>query len=270
MRDALDRGARRLILGIGGSATNDAGIGMARALGARFLDASGEAVEPNGSGLIGLDAMDLTGLHPGLREATVLVACDVDNPLFGPSGAAYVYAPQKGADAVMVKQLDEGLRNFDRVVRKTTGRSVASCSGAGAAGGMGAGLLVFAGARLVSGFELVFNELGLDSIMEGIDLVLSGEGRIDEQTMRGKVLSGIARHAFQRGVPLVALCGQYRGDLSLLHEAGVSAVFGVNHGDPEQADALQYAAANVTDVSEQAIRLWLRSENMTDRRRQCP
>jgi glycerate kinase len=207
VRAALDEGLRRLVLGIGGSATNDGGAGLARALGVRLLDGSGRELPEGGAALARLARIDLAGLDPRLRDAEVLVACDVDNPLTGRRGASAVYGPQKGATPQVVAELDAALAHYAEVATAATGRDVAARPGAGAAGGLGAGLLFFTPARLRPGVELVLEATGFDGLVAGAALVLTGEGRTDAQTAMGKAPVGVAAAARRHGVPVVCLSG---------------------------------------------------------------
>ena len=207
IKGALDEGLTRLIIGIGGSATNDGGTGLARALGARFLDAEGQELPPGGAALARLARIDLSGLDPRLATMAILVACDVDNPLTGPRGASAVYGPQKGATPEMVKELDAALERFAQVATATTGRHVASLSGAGAAGGLGAGLLFFTPAQLRPGVEIVLEATGFEARVQHADLVITGEGRTDAQTAMGKAPVGVAAVAKRWDVPVLCLSG---------------------------------------------------------------
>ncbi|BDG08231.1 glycerate kinase [Anaeromyxobacter paludicola] len=207
VKAALDAGLRKLVVGIGGSATNDGGTGLARALGARFLDASGAELPEGGAALARLDRIDLAGLDPRLASAELLVACDVDNPLIGPRGASAVYGPQKGATPEMVAELDAALGRYAEVARAATGRDVAGLPGAGAAGGLGAGLLWFTPARLRPGVEIVLEATGFEALVQGADLVVTGEGRTDFQTAMGKAPVGVAAVAARHGVPVICLSG---------------------------------------------------------------
>ncbi len=207
IKAALDAGLRRLVVGIGGSATNDGGTGMARALGVRFLDAAGRDLAEGGGALAQLARIDHSGLDPRLQEASILVACDVDNPLCGPRGASAVYGPQKGATPEMVAELDAALEVFARVAALVTGRDVALSPGAGAAGGLGAGLLFFTPASLRPGVSIVLETTGFEALMGGTDLVLTGEGRTDFQTAMGKAPVGVAAVARRHGIPVICLSG---------------------------------------------------------------
>ncbi|WP_257304954.1 glycerate kinase [Geothrix campi] len=207
MKAALDAGLRKLVIGIGGSATNDGGTGMARALGVRFLDAEGRDLLEGGAALARLARIDLSGLDPRLAQASVLVACDVDNPLCGPRGASAVYGPQKGATPAMVQELDAALGVFASVATAATGREVALLPGAGAAGGLGAGLLFFTPASLRPGVAIVLETTGFEALVQGADLVITGEGRTDFQTAMGKAPVGVAAVAKRHGVPVICIAG---------------------------------------------------------------
>lgn len=225
--DALQRGVRRLLIGIGGSATHDGGMGLAAALGVTLLDANGEVVPPVGRNLARVARYRLPDPLPW-QGVSVEVACDVTNPLLGPEGAAAVYAPQKGADAAAVQALEAGLRQLDMVWQQQVGRSLVEVPGAGAAGGVGAGLMAWLDAQLGSGIELVMREAGFEAALAGADLVLTGEGRLDGQTLAGKVIQGVCERAAQWGVPVAALCGAIdltpaqQRDLGLTHAQAIT------------------------------------------------
>ncbi len=207
IRDALDRSAERLLIGIGGSATNDGGAGMASALGVRFTDRRGAELSHGGAALAELDHVDLSGLDPRLKDVEVVVANDVDNPLLGENGASAVYGPQKGATPDVVRELDAALSHFADVVESAVGRRLRDESGAGAAGGLGFGLMAFCGARLQPGVDLALDALDADSVLEGASLVITAEGMVDSQTLAGKLPVGVARRARRHGVPVVAVGG---------------------------------------------------------------
>lgn len=227
MKAVLDKGLRKMIIGIGGSATNDGGAGMAQALGARLLDSQGQELQPGGAALIHLAAIDLTGLDPRLAETSIMVACDVDNPLCGLRGASAVYGPQKGATPKMVSQLDEALANFACIAQQATGKDVADCSGAGAAGGLGAGLLFFTNARLRPGVEIVLEATGFTELAAQASLIITGEGRTDFQTAFGKAPVGVAKTAKQYGVPVVCLSGGLGEGADAVLNQGIDAVMSV-------------------------------------------
>lgn len=212
VRAALDTGIARLVLAVGGSATTDGGTGLAGALGVRFLDRSGAELPPGGAALRELARVDTAGLDPRIGQVDVVVACDVDNPLTGPTGAAHVYGPQKGASGRDVALLDAGLRRLAEVVRRDLDVDVEQAPGAGAAGGVGAGALAFLHARLTPGIDLLLDLVRFDESLLGIDLVVTGEGSLDLQSLSGKVPLGVARRAHARGVPVVVLAGRVELD----------------------------------------------------------
>ena len=225
LRDALDRGCTKVILGIGGSATNDGGIGLAAALGVRFLDECGEAVEPTGGGLAYLHAIDRSGLDPRLVTCNLLVACDVDNPLCGLQGASVIFGPQKGADFATVALLDRNLSRYADLLLSETGREVRDVPGTGAAGGLAASLLAFAQPVLVPGIQLLLDAVHFDDLLSSTDLVITGEGRLDGQSLRGKAPIGVAERAKRAGVPVVALVGVVGEGYEAVRDHGISAVF---------------------------------------------
>ena len=222
IKEALDKGYSRIIVGLGGSATNDAGAGMAAALGARFLDAQGRPLQEGGAALAQLARIDLSQLHPALESAQVIGATDVTNPLCGPTGASAVYGPQKGATPEMVIRLDQALSNFARVAQEELGRNVSEQPGAGAAGGLGAGLMAFAKAELRSGIDMVCQLLEFDRHLEGADLVITGEGRADVSTTYNKAPVGVARKAEAHGVPTVVLAGSLGKGHEELYQHGIA------------------------------------------------
>lgn len=242
---ALDAGARRFIIGIGGSASTDGGAGMAQALGARLLDAHGTPIGPGGAALAALARIDIAGLDARLQDCHVEVACDVDNPLIGPSGTAAVFGPQKGATAAMVRQLDANLRHYADVVQRDLGMRLHALPGGGAAGGLGAGLLAFLGAQLRPGVEVVAQALGLEALIAQADLVITGEGRIDSQSLRGKTPVGVARLAQRHGIPVIAIAGSLGNGAEQLHAEGIASMLSVVPGACTLEQALADAARNV-------------------------
>ena len=245
IRAALDAGARRFILGIGGSATNDGGAGMVQALGARLLDAQGHELGPGGGALADLDRIDVSALDPRLKACRIEVACDVDNPLTGARGASAVFGPQKGASAEMVQALDANLARLARLVERDLGVAVDTVPGAGAAGGMGAAMLAFFGATLKPGIEIVTAAVDLDTHVRDADLVITGEGRIDFQTVHGKTPIGVARVAKRHGKPVIGIAGSLGADVGVVHAHGIDAVFSVLGKPCTLDEALRDAAANV-------------------------
>ena len=205
--DALRKGCRRFLVCIGGSATNDAGTGMLEALGYRLFNSAGTELNGCGENLIKIKDVDSSAAMPELKESEFIVACDVDSPLYGPNGAAYVFAPQKGADAAMVEDLDRGLRHFADIMQKCAGLDVADMPGAGAAGGLGAAFIAFLNAKLKRGADMVLDAVSLDEHIRNADLVITGEGKIDSQTMSGKLPAAVAERAAAQNVPVVAICG---------------------------------------------------------------
>jgi len=254
IRAALDAGARRIVVGIGGSATNDGGVGMARALGYRFLDAEGREIEPTGGDLERLEQIDDSERDPRLDEVELEVACDVTNPLIGPRGASAVYGPQKGADEAMVARLDRNLARLATIIEHDLGRSIAGLPGSGAAGGLGGGLVAFAQGRLRPGIDLVIEAVGLGDRLRGADLCLTAEGAIDAQTAQGKTISGVARTAQALGVPVIALGGAVDPDARPLLDQGVAAYFSLCPRPLTLEEAVADAAALLEAIAEQAFR----------------
>jgi len=244
VRAALDRGVRSLILAIGGSATNDAGAGLAQALGVRLLDADGRDLPDGGAALARLDRIDVSDADPRLASLTIRVACDVDNPLCGPVGASAVYGPQKGATPAMVAELDAALAHFADVVRRDLGRDIADVPGAGAAGGLGGGLLAFTDAELRRGVRIVIDETRLADAVARADLVVTGEGRVDGQTRHGKAPFGVAEVARAAGVPVVAVAGCLGDGVDELHDVFDVIVPVLDRLDPP-ASVLAAGARNV-------------------------
>ncbi len=257
IRAALDRGAGRLILGIGGSATVDGGAGMAQALGVRLLGAEGQPLGRGGGALERLDIIDLSGRDPRVADVTCEVACDVDNPLVGPRGAARVYAPQKGATPQMVESLEANLSRLADVIQRDLDVQVRDLPGAGAAGGLGAGLVAFLGAELRPGVELVIEAVHLDEALAGADLVLVGEGQLDGQTAFGKVPVGVARGAAKQGIPVVELAGALGAGWASVLGEGITACFAIADGPMDRETSYARASELLTRTAEQATRLFL-------------
>lgn len=228
MAHALSRGAKRLVLGLGGSATNDGGCGAAAALGAEFLDAEGRAFVPTGGTLTQIAHIRMKGLRETLAGAEVTVMCDIDNPLCGPAGAAAVFGPQKGADAAMVARMDAGLRHLAEMLEKDVGMEVLTLAGGGSAGGFGAGAAAFFGGQLRMGIDVVLDLTDFDRKCRGASLVITGEGHLDSQSLRGKTVVGVARRARALGVPAAALVGGCETALDAVYAEGVSGVFPIH------------------------------------------
>ncbi len=240
--DALQKGAKEIILGIGGSATNDAGIGMASALGFRFLDENNAVLEPKGENLIHIKTIDSSGVNPLLKNVVVKVACDVTNPLYGKNGAAYIYASQKGASNEDIEALDNGLRNYSKIIQRHFGIDLQQIEGAGAAGGMGAGSMVFLNAQLTSGIDLIKELADFDTNIKGADWVITGEGKLDDQTLSGKTISGVIKSAKAQNVPVAALCGSVNISVNAQKELGLNYAVSIVKGisDLEEAIASSY------------------------------
>lgn len=249
IRDALDRGARRIVLGIGGSATNDAGIGMAAALGYRFRDPAGAELRPVGRNLVRLDTIDDRGVAPELAAVGVVVAADVRNPLHGEHGAAWVFARQKGADDDAIRLLDQGLVNFARVVGQKWGLDLERIPGAGAAGALGGGAIAFLGASLRSGVELMIELTGLEAHIAQADLVITGEGRLDEQTLTGKVVAGVAGVAGRHRKNLAAICGSSSLPAARLRSLGIHHLEAILNEGRSLDDAMAHAFGYVEEAA---------------------
>lgn len=261
IKDALNRGCRRFVIGLGGSATNDAGLGMLQALGFRFRDRYGnelgKAQPMCGQQLSEIAFIDSSTALPALREARFTAACDVCNPFFGPEGAACVFAPQKGADPEMVAALDKGLQHLAQVIRQTTGRDIATLPGAGAAGGMGGTLSALLNAELKPGIDLLLDLTDFDKLIEGADLIITGEGKSDRQTVMGKVPSGILKRARRQGIPVILVSGSIE-DADILNQAGFRAAFSITPAPMSLEEAMRPSTAcrNIMQTVGQICRIW--------------
>lgn len=239
---ALDAGAERLVIGIGGSATNDGGAGMIQALGGRLLDESGREIGPGGGALSQLASIDVSGLDPRIYHVKLEVACDVDNPLTGPRGASSVFGPQKGATADMVNALDQHLTHFADVAEKALGTTFRETEGAGAAGGLGWSLLAFLQAELKRGIDIVLEAVDFENEVQDADLVITGEGRIDSQTIYGKTPIGVAKAAKSYDVPVIGIAGSISRDSDTVYQHGIDALFSIVPGAVPLEDAFEHAA----------------------------
>lgn len=255
IRHALSLNVKRILIGIGGSATNDGGMGVAQALGARFLDARGSEISSGGGLLKKLNRIEMSGLDPRLKHVKVEVACDVDNPLTGLHGAAKVYAPQKGATVAMVRELDAGLSHFAAIVKRDVGLDIATVPGSGAAGGLGGGLMAFLRGKLRPGIDVVIDSVKLVQRIKGCDLVITGEGRMDHQTAFGKTPHGVARVAKQAGLPVIAICGSLGKDPQIVHTIGIDAFFSALEEPVEEEDLPKRGPAMLENCAEQVGRL---------------
>lgn len=252
---ALKLGVRKIMIGIGGSATNDGGTGMAAALGVKFLDAKGRPLKGCGANLSKIESIDVSGINPLLKKVSVEVACDVDNPLTGPKGAARVYGPQKGASPEMVKQLDEGLRNLAAVIKRDLGIAILRVPGSGAAGGLGGGLMAFLDGQLRPGVDIVIDSVKLARKIKNCDLVITGEGRMDYQTASGKTPAGVARTAKEFGIPVIAICGCLGKNPQVVNTIGIDAFFATQEENLAEEDIPKRGPQMLVNCSEQVGRL---------------
>ena len=252
---AVEQGCTDILLGLGGSATNDGGCGCAAALGTRFFDAAGNSFVPVGGTLADIAHIDVRERCRLLENVRVTVMCDVENPLFGPNGAAWVFGPQKGADDAMAARLDDGLRHLDAAFQQDLGLHLADLPGAGAAGGMGAGSIAFLGGTLRSGIEAVLDAVDFDRRLDGADLVITGEGRIDAQSVQGKVISGIARRTAPRNIPLVAIVGGIGPGAEAAYRLGLTAMFSINRAAESFAESAPRSAENYRRTLADLLRL---------------
>ncbi|WP_186579631.1 glycerate kinase [Aquibacillus kalidii] len=250
IKHALDAGFRKFIIGLGGSATNDAGIGMLQALGVRFLTKQGDPIPEGVLGLNELATIDENSLDKRLLDSTFTIASDVTNVLCGPKGASAVFGPQKGATPEMVKKLDRALTQFAEVVTKQKGLDIKNIAGGGAAGGMGAGLIAFLHATVQSGINVIIEATGIDSVINGADLVITGEGKLDEQTLSGKVIAGITQISNKYRVPTIALCGGVNMELEHIKQLGLMAAFSIVPGPCSLQQAIDHAPSWITNRTE--------------------
>ena len=254
MLAAVRSGAKRIIVGLGGSATNDAGAGLLQALGVRLLDKNGNDLAHGGAALANLTTIDISTMDPALKNVAITAACDVTNPLTGPTGASAVFGPQKGASKDDVATLDAALAHFAQVIDSQLGVAVNDVPGAGAAGGIGAALKGFLNAEFRPGIAIVIEQSGLDAAAQWADVVFTGEGSIDFQTKFGKTPAGVAETAKRHGKPVIAVAGHIGTGIDELHEVGIDAVFGIAPGAASLSELLADAAANVTRTTEQVVR----------------
>jgi len=259
MMDAINKGVSHIILGLGGSATLDGGAGMAQALGIRFLDKKGCELKELGAGgmLNKVASIDMSGMDSRMKKAKVTVASDVENPLCGKKGAAYVFGPQKGATPVMVKNLDKNLKHFAGIIKKELRKDVMKLKGAGAAGGLGAGLVAFTGAKLKSGVDIVVEATGLEKHLKGADLCITGEGRVDFQTAFGKTPSGVAKAARKQKVQTIAIGGALTDDARGVFEHGIDGLASACARDMSLQEAMSNSRAHLANSAERVIRLVL-------------
>jgi len=253
--EAIKQGAKKVVFALGGSATNDMACGLLCAMGMKFYDKDKKAFIPTGGTLCDIADYDTVDLEKNTRGVEFEVMCDIDNPLYGKNGAAYVFSPQKGADENAVIKLDEGLKHLSDLYTKKSGKDVSRLAGAGAAGGMGGGLNAFLGARLKSGIESVLDIFGFDALLNGCDMVITGEGRLDSQTLGGKVICGIAKRCKAQSVPLIAICGDTFSCPDEIYSLGVSGVFSINTSPMCFEDAVPHSARNLAAVASNIAKL---------------
>lgn len=252
--EALNEGFRNFIVGIGGSATNDAGAGMAQALGANLLDSEGRSIGSGGAALANLRSIDVSKMDPRIEGSHFMVACDVSNPLTGAEGASAVYGPQKGATPAMVAELDNALLNFADIVKKDIGKNVSGISGAGAAGGLGAGMLAFMGAELKAGVDIVLETVRLKEKLAGVDLVITGEGGMDFQTVYNKAPIGVARIAAELNIPTVAIAGLLGRNFTVVHDHGIRAATSIVDGPITLQESSERASELISNSVEESLR----------------
>ncbi|MBR6790042.1 MAG: glycerate kinase [Oscillospiraceae bacterium] len=260
IRKAVSDGCTEILLGLGGSCTNDGGCGMAAALGVRFYNKEGNAFIPAGGSLHDIVRIDLSDARQLLQNVKITAMCDIDNPLYGESGAAHVFAPQKGADEAAVRRLDDGLRHLAAVIEKDQGISVAELPGAGAAGGMGAGVVAFLGGGLRPGIEAVLDMTGFDALLDGTDLVLTGEGRIDSQSLRGKVVIGTVHRAKTKNVPVVAVVGDIGLGAEGAYDHGVTALVSISRRPIDFSVCRAWSHESLEKAMEDFCRIWKTAE----------
>ena len=257
IKDALEKGCREFIIGIGGSATNDAGIGMLSALGYVFLDENGNELEPNGENLINIRSFKDDKVMKEVSKAKFLIACDVDNPFYGSNGAAYVYGKQKGATNDIIKILDEGMINFSNVIKKIRKTDISNISGSGAAGGLGGAFTAFFNSELKPGIDIITEKIELENKINGSDYVITGEGRIDFQSAMGKTPSGVAKLAKKYGIPVIAIGGSVDDEIGNIYDCGITAAFSIIDSPMTLGEAMDTKNAQrlVEKTAEQIFRL---------------
>ena len=262
IKDALEKGCREFIIGIGGSATNDAGTGMLSALGYIFLDENGNELIPNGENLLKIKSFQDDKVMKEVSEARFLIACDVDNPFYGSNGAAYVYGRQKGASEEIIKILDEGMENFSNVIKDIKKIDISNISGAGAAGGLGGAFIAFFNSELKPGIDIITEKIELEKSIKGSDYVITGEGRIDFQTAMGKTPSGVAKLAKKYGIPVIAIGGSVDDEIGNIYECGITAAFSIIDSPMTLGEAMNTANAQrlVEKTAEQIFRVIKQSE----------
>lgn len=256
MNHAIKNGCKKLIIGLGGSCTNDGGMGMAAALGCRFYNKSGEEFVPTACEFSQISRMDLSKARKKVKGIEVIGMCDIDNPMYGENGAAYVFAPQKGADEAMVKRLDAELKALSEILYNTTGTDVSSLKGGGAAGGLGAGLAALTNATLQSGIQTLLDLAGFDEMVKDSDLIFTGEGKIDAQSLRGKVVIGVAGRAKLKKIPVIAVVGAVGEDVQDAYDLGISAIFSINQQPVSFEQSRYHSHENLAKTMDNIIRFY--------------
>ena len=263
--DAINKGAKKIIIGIGGSATNDGGVGMAQALGVRFLDSKDKEIKQHGSGgmLKKIVKIDTRETNKVLKNINIIVACDVDSPLCGRLGASYIFGPQKGATPAMVRVLDDNLKHLAKIIKQSLKKDISKLKGAGAAGGLGAGLVAFAKAKMKSGVDIVIDATNLERHMKNTNLVITGEGRVDSQTAYGKTPSGVAKSARKHGIPTLVIGGGITDDAKDIFSHGIDALESACARDMSLEDAKKHSREHLANAAERASRLVLVGKKIT-------
>ncbi|MDQ0192040.1 glycerate kinase [Paenibacillus wynnii] len=254
IKQALELGCRKLVVGIGGSATNDGGVGMAQALGVRFLDEQGEEIGFGGGELVKIRTIDISGIHPGIAHCEVIIASDVTNPLCGPEGASSVFGPQKGATPEMVELLDQGLKHLADEILIQLGIKIESTAGAGAAGGLGAGLMAFLNAGMARGIDIVLEAANFDEMVKDADLVITGEGRTDAQTAFGKTPAGVAKLAKKYNKPVICISGGITADVQALYDIGIDVIVGATQSPMSLEEAIANSPSMISHAVSSVIR----------------
>lgn len=253
--EAANHGATKIILGLGGSCTTDGGCGAAAACGVKFYDKTGNSFIPTGGTLSQIEHIDTSCLDPAIKTVDIVAMCDIENPMYGPEGAAYIFAPQKGATENEVRLLDEGLLHLANVIKQNLCADVAAIPGTGAAGAMGAGMVAFFGAQLQMGIETVLDTVHFSKITKDADLVITGEGKLDSQSLRGKVVIGVAKRAQDAGIPVIALVGGVESDISDAYKKGVTAIFPINRLPEDFSISKEKSAENLAATAQDVLRL---------------
>lgn len=252
---AAKSGVEKVVVGLGGSCTNDGGCGAAAAVGVKFLNGAGEEFVPTGGTLKDISRIDASGLHPELKNIRIVTMCDIDNPMYGETGAAYIFGPQKGADPEMVRELDAGLRHLGEIIKRDLGQDLTNVPGGGAAGAMGVGMVAFFGSVLQMGIETVLDTVSFDSVISDADVIFTGEGKLDSQSLRGKVVIGVSRRAVRQGKPVIAVVGGADEGAEKAYAEGVTAIFPINRLPQDLSVSRSHSEENLAFTMENVLRL---------------